>query len=424
MDLGQPLDLMSMILTPLQPGPPPAAAAGFEDTLAALLSGESVPDLHSDSYAPGPQEPAMLAPQPLPLGPIPSLLRAEEAPLLAPTVGGPQVPSETPAPGLEAPRAPDSEAPDPALTAGALVHQALRLPSSALLAAASPGTHAPLQPVPPPTLSPQTGQRSPAVGPAQIPEAPVTASAPIEAPAQVARPAETSPPSPPPALPQGLGVRVLQQGAGRREHPLLQLEKAAGARWTQLAQQTVPTAAPAGTPTEALDWAPVLPQTLGPERKETPGGPKSDPALPQSAGFAEMPTQEEPAQARTQTSTALPVPQSAETPEEWVPTPRFLEVEIDPELSLSLSASGRELDLSLSGSSEALAPLGEMEGELREGLERSGWQLRDFTTQERGRGQRERQPPRETTQDGPKASPQGPKARGPLPRGEHINRVA
>ncbi len=137
-----------------------------------------------------------------------------------------------------------------------------------------------------------------------------------------------------------------------------------------------------------------------------------------------MPRQGDPSPAPTQTSTALPVPQSTEAPEEWVPAPRFLEVEIDPELTLSLSASGRELDLSLSGSAEALAPLGEMEGELREGLERSGWQLRDFTTQERGGERRRHQAPTPRSQAGTEGRRQSAPARGPLPRGEHINRVA
>jgi hypothetical protein len=110
-----------------------------------------------------------------------------------------------------------------------------------------------------------------------------------------------------------------------------------------------------------------------------------------------------------------------DTPEEWVPIPKHLKLEIDASLTLSMSAHGRELELSLDGSAEALAPLESMENELRESLDRNGWTLREFSTRERGRQDQRQAPPKRA-----KPSPEKkhtPRAR-PVPRGAHINRVA
>ncbi|MFT5587715.1 MAG: hypothetical protein ACI9VR_005328, partial [Cognaticolwellia sp.] len=150
-------------------------------------------------------------------------------------------------------------------------------------------------------------------------------------------------------------------------------------------------------------------------------------AQPTAGAQLESPSQPEPDLPQASGATKLTSNVPLETPEEWVPIPKHLELEIDAELSLSMTAKGREMELSLDGSAEALAPLEDMEKELRESLNRNGWTLREFSTRERSRqglSQGQRQDPTQPKRTKPsQAAKSAPRAR-PVPRGAHINRVA
>jgi hypothetical protein len=197
------------------------------------------------------------------------------------------------------------------------------------------------------------------------------------------------------------GTRVLRSEAGRESHPLMDLEQAAGARWTQLSQ--------GHQKPRKTTLSPTLTAEAQPTFSVEPETPQAEMDLPQ---------------AKAAPAAAPQAPLDA--PEEWVPIPKYLELEIDADLSLSLSAHGRELELSLDGSAEAVAPLESMESELRDSLDRSGWTLRDFHTKERGAGQGQGQgkTPGQPKRNKPTQPPKSTPSARPVPRGAHINRVA
>lgn len=410
MDLGEPIDLMGMLKLNPQPGPPPALA--FDQALAQVMDGqESLPTGGMESAADPFGKAQLLAQDPqfqlVQPGLTPPLHPMPELPLQVNPEG--DLPEETEHEELYTPVLP------------APVTLDLTLPPSASLSffdqgsASSQGRIETATPFVAPPLAPR--------GAVELPESPASESdfklpltqgnPPELSRTAVTEMAQAAAPPPVKGLHQRMrdriqhlapqGTRVLSSDAGQAQHPLMELERAAGARWNQLAQL-----APA-------------PGSLPPKTKKSTLGILSSDAQPTTGAHVETPSFSEPELPEASAAPKLATQVPMDTPEEWVPIPKHLKLEIDAELTLSLSAHGRELELSLDGSAEALAPLDSMENELRDNLDRDGWTLREFSTRERGRqGQREAPPKRAKPSPEQKHTPRS----RPVPRGAHINRVA
>lgn len=445
MDLGEPIDLLAMLMPPLQPGPPPAAA--FDQALAEVMASQETAET-GDLASPAPEMqwsmgPPRRLPEPtqaqvahpgvldlpaLSAGPLTPQLRVEpelpfeeadsvwtwEAPELSAEM---DLGTRLPASELLALQ---EELPEPsfAFVAPAILPEAVPLEALALAEKLPESAQVGLAAFSEQPLAPQMRERhrpeqkldQPAehhqsqelldAAMARLPKqpnpAPATAAKGLHQRlrdrVQHLAPQHESAPQ---------GTRVLRSEAGRESHPLMDLEQAAGARWTQIGQAHQKPRKSALSPTLTAEAQPTF--SVEPET------PQAELDLPQ-------------AKAAPAAATQAPV----DAPEEWVPIPKYLELEIDADLSLSLSAHGRELELSLDGSAEALAPLENMEGELRDSLDRSGWTLRDFHTKERGAGQGQGQgkPPGQPKRNKPTHPPEAPPNARPVPRGAHINRVA